>query len=99
MSRAVAPYNAYELRRSRTNCKIGGVLGGLAKHFNIDPTLLRVGYLLVSVLSAAFPGLLVYILLWIIIPAEPEFDPLDDEDAYEFEDEFDELTDEYSAEY
>lgn len=58
------------LRRSRRNRWIAGVVGGLADYFGLDPTLARVIYVLVSVFSAAFPGLLVYILLWILIPQE-----------------------------
>ena len=58
------------LRRSRSDRKIGGVVAGLAKYFGIDPTLARVLYVIVSVLSVAFPGILVYILLWVIIPQE-----------------------------
>ena len=42
----------------------------LAHHFGLDVTLMRVLYVLVSVLSAAFPGILVYIVLWIVIPEE-----------------------------
>lgn len=56
------------LRRSRTNRMIAGVVGGLAEHFRIDPTLLRVIYVVGSVASAAFPGILVYLLLWVLIP-------------------------------
>jgi len=56
------------LRRSRTDRQIAGVMGGLAEHFRLDPTLLRVLYVVGSVLSAAFPGILVYILLWVLIP-------------------------------
>ena len=56
------------LRRSRTNRQIAGVIGGLAEYFRVDPTLLRVVYVVVSILSAAFPGILVYVLLWILIP-------------------------------
>ena len=56
------------LRRSRTNRMIAGVVGGLAQHFRIDPTLLRVIYVVGSVVSAAFPGILVYLLLWVLIP-------------------------------
>ena len=56
------------LRRSRTDRQIAGVMGGLAEHFHLDPTLLRVLYVVGSVLSAAFPGILVYILLWVLIP-------------------------------
>jgi len=48
---------------------LGGVCGGIAEYFDLDPTLVRVGYLVLSIISAAFPGLLVYIILWIIIPS------------------------------
>jgi len=47
---------------------IGGVCGGVAEWLDWDPTLVRVGYVILSILSAAFPGLLVYIILWIIMP-------------------------------
>ena len=50
---------------------IAGVCAGLAHHFGLDVTLMRVLYVLVSVRSAAFPGILVYIVLWIVIPEEP----------------------------
>jgi phage shock protein C len=56
------------LRRSRTNRLIAGVVGGLAEYFRVDPTLLRVIYVVGSIVSAAFPGLLVYLLLWLLIP-------------------------------
>lgn len=58
------------LRRSRSDRMIAGVVGGLAHYFGIDPTLARVGYAVLSILSAAFPGVLVYILMWIIVPKE-----------------------------
>jgi phage shock protein C len=45
-----------------------GVVGGLAEYFGMDPTLLRVIYVVGSIVSAAFPGLLVYLLLWVLIP-------------------------------
>jgi phage shock protein C len=57
-----------QLRRSRSNRMVAGVVGGLAEYWSVDPTLARVVYVAGSVLSAAFPGLLVYILLWLIIP-------------------------------
>ena len=56
------------LRRSRSNRMIAGVIGGLARYFGIDATMARVLYVILSVVSAAFPGLLVYILLWLIMP-------------------------------
>ncbi|MBS0381217.1 MAG: PspC domain-containing protein [Proteobacteria bacterium] len=59
---------ARALRRSRRNRWIGGVVGGLAEFFGLDPTLTRVIYVLISIFSAGFPGILVYIILWILIP-------------------------------
>lgn len=56
------------LRRSRSNRMIAGVVAGLATYFDLDPTLARVLYVVASVLSAAFPGVLVYVLLWVIVP-------------------------------
>lgn len=56
------------LRRSRTNRWIAGVVGGLADYFGLDPTLLRVIYVVVSIVSVAFPGILVYLLLWLLVP-------------------------------
>lgn len=58
------------LRRSRTNRMIAGVVGGIAEYLDVDPTVARVVFILVSVLSAAFPGMLVYLLLWLVIPEE-----------------------------
>ena len=57
-----------QLRRSRSNRMVAGVVGGLAEYWSVDPTVARVVYVVASILSAAFPGLLVYILLWLIIP-------------------------------
>ena len=56
------------VRRSRTNRMIAGVIGGLAEYWSIDATLARVIFVIVSIISAAFPGILVYALLWLIIP-------------------------------
>jgi phage shock protein C len=56
------------LRRSRSNRMIAGVIGGLARYFGFDPTMARVIYVILSIVSVAFPGLLVYILLWVIMP-------------------------------
>ena len=56
------------LRRSRSKRMIGGVIAGLADYAGIDVTLARVIYVVGSALSAAFPGALVYLLLWMVIP-------------------------------
>lgn len=58
------------LRRSREKRMIAGVVGGLAEHFGLNVTLLRVLYVVVSILSVAFPGILVYLILWVVIPLE-----------------------------
>ena len=58
------------LVRSRENRMIAGVVGGLAEYFGIDPTLARVLYVVGSIMSAAFPGILVYAILWVVIPNE-----------------------------
>lgn len=47
---------------------VAGVCGGIAEYFDIDPTLIRVAYVVLSLFSAAFPGLLLYIILMILIP-------------------------------
>jgi phage shock protein C len=47
---------------------IAGVCAGVAEYLNLDPTHVRIGFVLLSILSAAFPGLLVYIILWVIMP-------------------------------
>lgn len=51
-----------------SNRIIAGVCGGVAEYFDLDPTLIRVIYLVLSLFSAAFPGVLLYIILMIMIP-------------------------------
>jgi phage shock protein PspC (stress-responsive transcriptional regulator) len=54
---------------SRTDKKIGGVCGGLAEYFEIDPLLVRVGFL---ILFFGFGcGLIAYIVLWLLAPKAP----------------------------
>ena len=60
------------LRRSRRHRMIAGVCGGIAEWLGWDPTLVRVLYVVGSVLSVAFPGILVYLILWIIVPKAAE---------------------------
>lgn len=62
------------LRRSRSNRMIAGVVGGLARYLGMDVTLARVLFVLISICSAAFPGILIYILFWVLTPEE-EGDP------------------------
>jgi phage shock protein PspC (stress-responsive transcriptional regulator) len=55
------------LKRSN-NKMIAGVCSGIAEWIGWDVTVVRIGYVLLSVLSAAFPGILVYIILWFVMP-------------------------------
>ena len=58
------------LRRSRRSRLIAGVCGGIAEWLGWDPGVVRILYVVVSVFSAAFPGLLVYLVLWLVMPRE-----------------------------
>ena len=59
------------LYRSRKNKMIAGVCGGLADWLGWDPTLVRILYVVISILSVAFPGILAYIILWLLMPEAP----------------------------
>jgi phage shock protein C len=59
---------AYALRRSDRDRLIVGVCGGLAEFFGLSPFRVRFAYVLLSVLSAAFPGIFFYLVLWYVIP-------------------------------
>ena len=54
--------------RSRSNRMIAGVMGGFARRLGWNASLLRIVFVLVSVLSAAFPGIFVYLILWLLMP-------------------------------
>ena len=58
------------LYRSRSNRQISGVCGGLGEFFNIDPTIIRLLFVLVGIFTAVAPVALIYIILVIIIPEE-----------------------------
>jgi phage shock protein PspC (stress-responsive transcriptional regulator) len=55
------------LTRSR-NKMIAGVCAGIAEYFGWEVTLFRVVFVIVSILSVAFPGILVYLVLWVVMP-------------------------------
>jgi phage shock protein PspC (stress-responsive transcriptional regulator) len=63
----MADYRA-PLRRSRSDRRVAGVVAGLARYAGIDVTLARVLYVLVSMISAAFPGIIAYVVLWVVMP-------------------------------
>lgn len=57
-----------------SNRMLAGVCGGIAEYFDVDPTLIRVVYLITTLFSVAFPGLLLYLILMIMIPDYNQFD-------------------------
>ncbi len=61
---------SHALKRSRRNRMLGGVVGGLAEYLGMDPTLARILYVVLSIASVAFPGFLVYVICWLVIPEE-----------------------------
>lgn len=56
-----------KLMRS-SNKVVAGVLGGIAEYFGIDPTLVRICFVALSIFSAGFPGLLLYIIMLLLMP-------------------------------
>ncbi len=63
--------NYKRLYRSRRDSMLGGVAGGLAEYFNLDPTVVRLLFVLLALVTAGFPALLVYLILWVIVPSDP----------------------------
>ncbi len=55
--------------RSQTDKVIAGVCGGLAQYFDIDPVLLRIAFVLLAIFGGG--GVLIYIILWIVVPVKP----------------------------
>lgn len=58
------------LSRSRTDRILAGVMGGIARRFGWSSTLVRILFVILSVVSAAFPGIIVYLILWLLMPEE-----------------------------
>jgi phage shock protein C len=65
-----------KLVRSRANKKIAGVCAGLAQYFDLDVTLVRILCIFITLATGVCPGIVTYLLAWIIIPAEPEVKPI-----------------------
>ncbi|HEY4692816.1 MAG TPA: PspC domain-containing protein [Bellilinea sp.] len=57
------------LFRSRTDTMLGGVCAGLAKYFTLDPTVVRLIFVLLFIMAGQ--GLLLYLILWLVVPLEP----------------------------
>ncbi len=63
------------LYRSRVDSKVAGVLGGISDYLEMDPTLVRVAFLLVTVFTGFLPGIVFYVLAAIVMPLRPYPDP------------------------
>jgi len=72
----VANSQGRRMMRSRTDRKIAGVCAGLAHYLDLDVALVRVLTVLITFAVGFFPGLIAYIVAWIIVPQEPEFHPV-----------------------
>jgi phage shock protein C len=60
-----------KLYRSRSDCRLTGVLGGLGEYFDLDPTLIRLAYVIFTLTTGFIPGIIGYLLAMLIIPKEP----------------------------
>ncbi len=60
-----------KLYRSRTDSKVAGVLGGISEYFELDPTLVRLGFVLVTVFTGFVPGIVFYALAFFVMPLAP----------------------------
>jgi phage shock protein C len=64
------PPTPKKLMRSRTDRKIGGVCAGLAQYLDLDTSLVRILWFFIMLVSGIVPGIVAYVLAWIIIPEE-----------------------------
>jgi phage shock protein C len=63
--------NYKRIYRSRSESMISGLAGGLANYFNVDPVLVRLAFVGAGFLTGVIPGLLAYLVGWVIVPLEP----------------------------
>ena len=61
-------YKLVKLHRSRQNRMIAGVMGGVAEYLGWNPTLTRLLFVIISTASAAVPGILIYVVMWVVMP-------------------------------
>lgn len=58
------------LYRSKKDRKISGVCGGLGEYFNVDPTIIRIIFVVLA-LPGGLPGIIPYVILWVVVPSQP----------------------------
>jgi len=64
-----------KLTRS-TNKVLAGVCGGIAEYFEVDPTLIRIAYAALTIFSAGFPGVLLYLIMLLLMPEGKDYEQL-----------------------
>ncbi len=62
------------MHRSRSDRKLLGVLGGVADYTSLDPSLIRIVYVIVTILTGFVPGIFLYLVMGVVVPAEPKGD-------------------------
>ena len=70
------PPTPKKLMRSRADRKIAGVCAGLAQYFDLDSSLVRILCFFIALATGIFPGIVTYLLAWIIVPERPELKPV-----------------------
>ena len=65
--------NRKRLVRSSSDKWLAGILGGFADYLGWDPALLRIAYLLLTLCSVGFPGFIAYIILWVCMPQDTDY--------------------------
>ncbi|HZK96456.1 MAG TPA: PspC domain-containing protein [Prolixibacteraceae bacterium] len=61
------------LTRSRKDRMLAGICGGIADYMAVDPTVVRLIFALATFFTVLFPGVLIYLIMWIVVPKEREF--------------------------
>ena len=57
--------------RSRDEMQVAGLCGGLGEYFEVDPVLIRLLFVVATLLTGVFPGIFAYLIGWLIVPLEP----------------------------
>jgi phage shock protein C len=66
------PNEPKRLKRSQQERMIAGVCGGIAKYMNVDATIVRLVFAVLTVFTAVLPGILIYLIMWIIVPKDQD---------------------------
>jgi phage shock protein C len=62
--------NVKKLLRSKNNRKLAGVCGGIAEYLGADPTIVRLIWVVITLLTGIVPGIIAYLIAWLVIPEE-----------------------------